>query len=231
MNSWILTGSIAKWQNESVVLSFDQSKPGDGVNVLHPATQSTFRLFGLMSPEAAKGMFRPPETIAPCGSTLRASFPESDGLSVETHVAWSVLDLDRAIVGIDLVVTIGTQKLDAQPQVDLCSHVRNADTLVPGSVENRGPSEGPVCTLFRLRETELSYCEMLLPANFHSTQVSQDIETGCAVLRHRLFSCPLEKGVILRARLRGLLLPRAGDEAAAAASFEELQSAPPPLGR
>jgi hypothetical protein len=230
MNSWILTGNLAKWQNESIVLAFDQSKPGDGINVLHPATQSSFRLFGLMSP-TSPGTLEPPEAITPCGSTLRASFPESDSLSVETHLAWSVLDLETAIVGIDLVVTIGTQKLDAQPQVNLCSQVGNADTLVPENVENRRPSEGPSCTLFRLGETDLSYCEMLHPAEFHSTEASQDLETGGAILRHHLFSCPLEKGVILRARLRGLLLVRGGDEAAAAASFEEFLAAPLPLGR
>ena len=227
MNSWILAGHFAKWQNESTRLTFDRSNPGDGVNVLLPATQSTFRLFGLMSPGTAKGTFGPPETITPCGSTLRASFPESDSLPVETQAAWSVLDLDAAVVGIDLVITIGTQRLDARPRINLCSYVEDADTLVPENVENRRPS----CTLFRLRETELSYCEMLLPADFHSSQTSQAPETGCAVLRHRLFSCPLEKGVILRARLRGVLLARDGDEDVAAACFEEFLAAPPPLGR
>jgi len=48
-------------------------------------------------------------------------------------------------------------------------------------------------------------------------------------IRFRLFGHDLEKGVILRGRLRGILLPRADDLAAARAAWERFLAEPPNL--
>jgi hypothetical protein len=69
---------------------------------------------------------------------------------------------------------------------------------------------------------------MIHPADFHSDELLPG--AGDAVmLRHRLFLSDLEKGVILRARVRGLLLPRQGDQPAAAEAYTEFAASPPPL--
>ncbi len=48
-------------------------------------------------------------------------------------------------------------------------------------------------------------------------------------LAHQLFAERLEKGVILRARVLGVLVDRDGDLAAAARHYENFVSAAPPL--
>jgi hypothetical protein len=49
------------------------------------------------------------------------------------------------------------------------------------------------------------------------------------VLRHRLFLDELEKGVILRGRVRGLLLERERDRSATAEAYTQFAGSPPPL--
>ena len=231
MYSWKLKDNLAKWENDSVALSFGQSDSRNGLSLLHTATRSTLNLFDVTPKSDANARFVPPMNITPCGSTLHATFPESDNFPVETQIAWSVHEVPAAIVGIDVVVSVGTQKLEAHPLMEVCSSLGEAELLTPGDLKNETESNRASCSLLRLRNAELSYLEMLLPAEIHSTQAKKDPETGCSVIRHQLFSCPLEKGVILRARLRGLLLPRDADETAMDACFREFLSASPPLGR
>ena len=49
-------------------------------------------------------------------------------------------------------------------------------------------------------------------------------------IAHRLFRTNLEKGVILRARVRSVFLARRGDTAAAAQCYAAFATADPPLG-
>jgi hypothetical protein len=49
-------------------------------------------------------------------------------------------------------------------------------------------------------------------------------------VRHRLFSFPLEKGIVLRARVCGALLPREQDAQLAAECYATFAAEEPPLG-
>ena len=92
------------------------------------------------------------------------------------------------------------------------------------------PSDGPGCVLWRLCESELSYCEMIHPADFHEDEIVwKPLAGGSICLRRRLFPESLEKGVILRARVRGVLLPRQDDLRIAAACYAAFVAAEPPL--
>lgn len=230
MKSWIFTDGLAVWANESVGLSFEQSKLSAGIKLRHHATKITFRLFALQPPNDGV-VFTSPTNLTLCGSSLRFVLPQSDSFPVQTEVASHVFETNAAIAGIDMVLSVGTQQLHAQSEIELCSRFGDAGRASPVCQENLASQAKGAWTLFRLDNTDYSYLEMLLPADFHSSQVSHDPGTGHGTLRHRLFSCSLEKGVILRAKLRGLLLPREGDEAAAAKFVDEFLASPPPLGR
>ena len=54
-------------------------------------------------------------------------------------------------------------------------------------------------------------------------------DVGTLRVSHQLFSERLEKGVILRARLRGVFLPRQRDTRVAAACYTAFAAAEPPL--
>jgi hypothetical protein len=90
---------------------------------------------------------------------------------------------------------------------------------------------GTGCLLFRLPGGELSYAEMVHAADFQHDELSwEDRPHGVLRIAHRLFRTSLEKGVILRARVRGVFLPRQNDAAIAAECYAAFVAADPPLG-
>ncbi len=82
--------------------------------------------------------------------------------------------------------------------------------------------------LFRWPQSEASYLEMIHPSDFGCDELAA-CGDGRLQLKHRLFSGSLEKGVILRARIRGGYLGSADDERVAAAAYREFLASPPPL--
>lgn len=117
------------------------------------------------------------------------------------------------------------------------------------------PLDGPGCVVFRLPSVPLSYAEMVHPVDFQHDELWGSPEDDPTVrLAHRLFTEPfdagrpheagahgsvggtgppraqrLEKGVILRARVRGIWLPRNRDTQVAAECYNDFAAAEPPL--
>jgi hypothetical protein len=97
--------------------------------------------------------------------------------------------------------------------------------------EAQRPGNG--CVLFRSVVDATSYVEMIHPADEAGGMLSvggmsgEPDHTTCTL--HTLFASPLEKGVILRARLRGVFLPRERDTELAAEAYRQFLAAPPPL--
>jgi hypothetical protein len=89
----------------------------------------------------------------------------------------------------------------------------------------------PGCLLFRLPGNAWSCVVMVHPADFTRIALAAGAgEPRAFRLAYHLFSGRLEKGVILRARLRCLLLPRDSDFSLAAAHYASFIAAEPPLG-
>ena len=70
--------------------------------------------------------------------------------------------------------------------------------------------------------------EMVHPSDFTESAFCRGPD-GAAELSNRLFQGRLEKGVILRSRLRALLLPPEDDVALAAACYSDFAASEPPL--
>ena len=93
---------------------------------------------------------------------------------------------------------------------------------------NFDPTIGPGCFLFR-RAGTFSYAELVHPADFRqSTLAARESSSADVRLAHRLFHRRLEKGVILRSRLRGVFLPREHDMELAAAEYRRFAASEPP---
>ncbi len=93
-----------------------------------------------------------------------------------------------------------------------------------------GPDSGTGCLLFRMPDLDLSYVEMVHPADFQYDELRRDESGGdVACITHRLFRTNLEKGVILRARVRGIFLKRSADMEIAAQCYAAFAGADPPL--
>ncbi|HMO37537.1 MAG TPA: hypothetical protein PKA06_15975 [Gemmatales bacterium] len=85
----------------------------------------------------------------------------------------------------------------------------------------------PAILLFRPLGLDLSYAEFCHPHDgIELTTISDNSGT---TVRYRLFGHDLEKGVILRGRLRGVLVPRAVDVAAAQAAYARFLAETPNL--
>jgi hypothetical protein len=241
MNHWKSNDNLVEWSNDSLSLSFDRTDPGDGLSLRAPVlgTAPAARLFGVRLPWGEKPALAPSQQVGCSGSSLRVTFAETRSFPVETSVAWHVIEVRSGRPEIDAVVSVGTQMLDACPQLELISRFKGADSLNPKGLvyepagertDTGAAGSGGTCTLFRWPHVDFTYVEMVHPSDFHSCDISHDRETGWATLRHSLFSSSLEKGVILRARLRGAFLPRDDDEVAAASCFARFLAAAPPLG-
>lgn len=138
---------------------------------------------------------------------------------------------------IDLMVSIETSLLDSRPKVSAVSNLR----LAAGTLAYCGEGyllaavgEGGV-------QNEICYVEMCYPGDAVSTSI--EVPDGVAADENRvagqhgghvrcvtrLFGQPLEKGVILRSRMRGLFVPRKHGEEIARAALAELAESAPPL--
>lgn len=142
-------------------------------------------------------------------------------------------------VAVDLQVSVQTDRLDSDAAQVATSSLPVGEVLrlVDSSAARFAPIEpsavsisaadGPGCLLFRPAKLGISYAEMIHASDFTEDRLAW---RGAEItVEHRLFAMRLEKGVILRARVRGLFMPRAGDELAAAAAYRDLLRAELPL--
>ncbi len=125
-----------------------------------------------------------------------------------------------------------TSLLASNPRVSLASRWPTAEVCLPtaagnwvaaGAAETDVSADLPGVFLFRPPAAEFTYAEIIFPTDFCGATASG------GVLRYQLFPDSLEKGVIRRARLQGVWLPREDDEALAMACHERLLAAAPPL--
>jgi hypothetical protein len=155
------------------------------------------------------------------GADLVASYASTDCRPIGVQIYWRAhADSAARMAAVDLEVSVQTQLLDSDPTLTTVSRVPAGDVVAIGA---DGPS---ICWLLRPGGAEWSYVEMV-----HSHACDSEIGTVANVssLRHRLFAERLEKGVILRTRVRGVFLDRKQDVERARTAYQEFLAAPPSL--
>lgn len=162
------------------------------------------------------------------------------------HIYWrvDVLPLANGVLGsLSVVVSVQTELLDTHPRICIHSQLEAQealhivvdesgrasnqflDTAIPAQeFEPRGMA---TCLLWRPPRSETSYAEIALASDFRQVGVSQNARDRRA--EWDLFADFLEKGVIRRARLHALFLPREGDVELAAECCRSLERRPLPL--
>ena len=187
--------------------------------------------------------------VPPCdchvrGCDLVVAYGDSAARPVAVDVIWRTLtdEAGEITAGLDVVVSVRTPLLESRPTLTLASTVTAEEVwrltdatsgtfvAVPRSDAQRMlPVDGPSCVLFRLPGGRLSYAEMVYPPDFQRDELTLHDPKSVA-LRHEVFGPSLEKGVILRCRLRGVFVSRRGDQQAAAACYRRFAAAEPFLG-
>lgn len=207
----------------------DIARPARGI-VAQVAGQSPYGLnmLGVAGLEPSDEVATPPADCYERGTDLVLTYAETSTRPLRVQVYWRVHSADRlpaGAAGIDLQVSVQTSLLDAD------SALWAASTVPARHVARLAGCAGNAdCWLFRWPAAEMSYAEMIHPADDRGCVLSREDESQDRwLLRRRLFGERLEKGVILRARLRGVLLPRQDDERLAAAACEAFVTEAPPL--
>ena len=120
---------------------------------------------------------------------------------------------------VDLIVSVETNLLDSRPMLAAKSFFAVAD--------EDSMSCQPGFFVARFHNPAITYGELCHPED--ALAASAEAARGGVELTTRLFGLPLEKGVILRSRLRGLFVPRQHDEELARSALADFAAAPPPL--
>jgi len=104
--------------------------------------------------------------------------------------------------------------------------LKHSETISP-------QTKGTGCLFIEIKGTPYSYVEMVHPNDFQSSSVTltsaAEPSSGEASIENQVFHTHLEKGVILRARVRAALVSREKDEAIAIAAYRHFAKAEPPL--
>jgi hypothetical protein len=177
------------------------------------------------------------------GGDLVATY--SQGEKRRGQIYWRVQSCDDAAAAsvptLELIASVQTSLLDSDPALGVRSLVAAQEVLRltddpngrldvihfdEGGATSVAASSTPACFVFRLGE--MSYLEMVHPVDFTGSSL-QRLPDGQIELSHRLFRGRLEKGVILRSRLRGLFVPREQDAALARRCYASFAASEPPL--
>jgi hypothetical protein len=183
------------------------------------------------------------------GTDLVAAYRESAARPVRVDAMWRVVPWPNAtaVVAVaDLIVSVRTELLESRPELTVRSSIPSREILRLASTDSGqfapvpnvatvplvvNRDAGPGCLVFRFPEIGLSYGEMVHPADFERSNLKRATAHDAAIeVRHRLFAERLEKGVILRARVRGVWVDGAEDTRQVAACYAAFAAAEPPLG-
>lgn len=252
---WKLTRPLAELRLAGLLGELDVDAPRRGIGSLrlgHEAVPGS-----LLQVSFASAQARPDD--APCPETpesacveayvrcvdVVATYSPLAGFPFRSQIYWRSLPLvdPVAIAAIEAIVSTQTELLDSHPRVSVSTTLPAVElwrltsldkaefkqiSLAGADPQQIHYSQGPGCYLWRLSGDRWSFAEMLPPGDFHSTDIQRDAG-GVVTLSHRLFGRSLEKGVILRSRVRGVLLDRARDAHAAMAWYRDLLCSELPL--
>ncbi len=174
---------------------------------------------------------------------LVATFEETPDRRIRVQAYWRTAwaaEIPQLLAGFDLEVSVQTSLLDSDPRLGVSSLVSAAEIwrlglaghwqqlpTLSGTPAEFLPDTGTGCLLFRAAGSGPSYVEMTHPADFRAVRMSD--EGAATNVVRPLFGRDLEKGVILRSRIRGGFVPRADDQAVAHEVWLGFTESPIPL--
>jgi hypothetical protein len=183
------------------------------------------------------------------GVDLIATYAQIPDRRASCQIYWRAIESFRGVAGIEVIVSFQTSLLDSRPKVSVRSEIPQvpvASVRLLAGLEQprvepvelspsrwrkslRAPEAGVF--LFQLPQAGIRYAEMVYPADFQTAEICaiESPEGPLIQLTYPLRCEHLEKGVIRRARLRGIFLPADNDQALALECYRELVTASPPL--
>lgn len=218
------TKSVASCELLGAPAVIDLVRPQLGLRFAHDAASILGLQLGTTLLDIG-GAVAPSETYVR-GADLVATYNETESRPLRVQAYWHVAELARLpryddARMIELQVSINTSLLDLKPTLDVV-------TVTRAPIERLAIGEASAW-LVRLPNVPYTYIEIPHPRDCARTAFAPAAGETPATLRHTLFGRKLEKGVIMRGRVRGAIVPRDSDVAAAEALVDDLLEALPPL--
>ncbi|HVU86675.1 MAG TPA: hypothetical protein VHD36_05110 [Pirellulales bacterium] len=222
---WRLEGAIAHLSLSGLAAAIDLARPGLGLHALQwrgaplASTQLlAVRFLGALESEElviADSFVRGPDLVV--------TYAQTPARPVRLQVYWRALEEEfagQSAVGVDLQVSVQTNLLASRPALTMCSRT---PCETPWSIEKA--RDHTVC--FRCVLAGPTYVEIVHPSDVEQEELSKECDAW--VVSHELFASSLEKGVILRARARGLFVADATEGSLVSSMCDRFLSAPLPL--
>lgn len=231
---WDLAGRIARVRHERAVARVDLEHPELGFQLQQFGDQP-LRDCQLLGVELGRPGDAPPPDGYVREGDLVATYAPTESLPRRVQTYWRLHEAQDRLV-LDLQVSVQTPLLDALPRVQVVTRLPQSRlwslegpgrplTPLDRPLESPAPDFPPYVLV--TQPAGITYIELIHPDDFGG--FAAEIAEGVS-WRHSLFGDSLEKGVILRARLRSLWMPAVEDPAAAAtAAFIDFLSDPLPL--
>jgi hypothetical protein len=175
------------------------------------------------------------------GNDFVVTYEATKEPACRVQVYWRAVEETGALAALELQVSVQTPLLEMRPELATQSFLdkgtawrlrsqqdHSAAELLPlADDETFTSSDGPGVVVWRTPNGKFSQVEMLPPSDFEATRLL--CTPPGPSLSHKLFGGSLEKGVILRSRVRWALVPRENDAEAAAALYDDFVASPLPL--
>ncbi len=241
---WHAANDLVRLQTPRLTAVVDRSRPAAGMHdiAIDGESLGDLQLLGvdLTLDAAASGDVARDFFVR--GGDLAVAYMDQPQPAARTQVYWRVANPPKTVVSVQLLVSVQTNRLDGCPKLGVRSRLTSDSVLrlddtafgafVPAAPRRESERTTSACGfLFRLPGDRFSFAQFVHPADARTTNLTMQSASGSqgCELDHELFAEHLEKGVILRARVLGLLLERANDQEAAAEHFASFLAADLPL--
>ena len=216
--TWKLAQQRIELSTGALCLAVELARPAAGLRDVvfdgHPLPELRPLQLTAHPPVAAEAVIESYVRESDCVVTY-AQLPER---TVRPQYAFRLLNADelgdQASCGVELLIGLQTSLLESDPT---CSNVTEAaveQVLALGRDDEWTSLDQPCqlddeqflgAVLFRLQHPEISYVELVFPADFRGAQLTLD--DGAARLGYQMFPEFLEKGVIRKGRIWAVLTP------------------------
>jgi hypothetical protein len=243
-NFWTLFRHAAKLTgcNLNALVNFE--RPDAGIRAVSASSgEGDFRLLSISASDHGREWPAKVVDTYSRGNDMVVAYAGTESWPFSPQIYWTVETNEvegRAIHALSLVVSIQTDQLDTHPRIDVRSSLPTDEVLlvsVAGDellVDSHADGESQIdpqanaCSqVWRLPGGEWSYAEIMPTSDFHRLSVERS--DGTCSSRWELFSEFLEKGVIRRARLQAMFVPRENDVRLVGESCRAIDSRPLPL--
>ena len=154
------------------------------------------------------------------GTDLVATYAATTERPFSLQVYWRATTTSDGAVVLDAILSLQTDLLESFPGIAI-------ETTLPTGECTPLEDAGADARLIRPDDVDWSYAETAHPDDAGQLQISES--DGDLRMVRQLGGRFLEKGVIRRLRVRGIFLPRDGDEATATTYLTSLVAEEPPL--